>query len=101
MVQCGTRRVMGQEDTASVSFTDLLSKKVIKNISLPVTLNNAGDNYEIRHFSSGEIYLIFHKIKNFKINQTALTAEDVSTSLFAQHLEMSSGIAKAAFHYAN
>lgn len=97
MVQVGDLSGKGNIETATISFYDLLNNKKLKQESLPVTSNKSGNDYEIRHFKNGEVYIIVNKQHIFKVNKKDATAEDITSTTFATHPEMSSGIADAKF----
>lgn len=81
------------------AFVNMLTKKILKvvDIKLPPVDYDHGQNIE--QFSNEDIYIIYDKLKIFKVNKDAYSVEDVTASLFSHQPLMSSGIATVAFIY--
>ena len=94
MVIAGTRN---NSDNAYAGFINMQTGKEIKLQPVSLGGEKKYDEIKMQHFSNGDIYAIGNKMKIFKVDQTSYTLTDVSGSLFAQHPEMSSGVANVEF----
>ena len=103
-VVVGERMYMGNAHETKkgvyVAFYDLQSGKELKAAKIPgISTDISGGKYTAVTFQNGDVYFIVEKTKIFKVNPASLALADVTQSLFAQHPELTSGIANAEAIY--
>ncbi len=103
-VVVGERMYMGsQHETKKgvyAAFYDLQSGKELKAEKVPgISGDVSGGKYAAVTFQNGDLYFIVEKTKILRVNPGSLSLTDVTQSLFAQHPELTSGIANAEVIY--
>jgi hypothetical protein len=82
-----------------IAFYDLGLDSELKVLPMPgassLTHEHGGSDLDVREFSNGDMYIISDKLVISKVTKSSLSVRDVSKSLFENHNEMSSGLAKA------
>ena len=82
-----------------IAFVNMLSNKVLKTVDIKLPPVDYDHAQEIKQFKNGDIYVIYDKIKIYKVIKKSYSVEDVTTSLFSNQPLMSSGVAVAEFMY--
>jgi len=84
-----------------IAFYDLGLDSELKLLPMPgassMAHEHGGSDFDVREFSNGDMYIIADNLVISKVTKSSLSVKDVTKTLFENHPEISSGVAKVEF----
>ncbi|MCR5888215.1 transposase [Hymenobacter sp. J193] len=94
LFQVGTRSYQRvTPDSSYANFVDATTGAVLKSVALPVPPGTSSPDFDLKHFSNGDLYIVANKTAVFRVDKATYAIRDVTKALFQGQQELASGIA--------
>lgn len=97
LFQVGSRRYAGNpQDSSYARFVDAATGTALKNVALPIAPGTSSPDFDLKQFSTGELYLIANKTAVYRVDKASYAIKEVTRTLFQGQPALASGIATVA-----